>query len=214
VRHLQVLYSVLHLQDKYRVRLNNTVRQKSMPRIKTILLSLLLQSPLLAGESQMQLLSQPILANGGSESWGSPDIEFKVVDVPYIDWHHQGHPAFEGIAQTNQVLTNAPRSIPPIESNLIAFYGITIGRFDPNTKELWLRLDSAKAVGGWQTTVDQAAFAAIECIRVVSERYKVRPILRISAPRADIDKWKGVADKFNAHDLSVPFTPEDKPPQK
>jgi hypothetical protein len=70
--------------------------------IKTILLSLILQSPLLAGESQMQLLSQPILANGGSESWGSPDI----------------------------------------------------------------------------------------------------------------DKWKGVADKFNAHDLSVPFTPKDKPPQK
>jgi hypothetical protein len=31
VRHLQVLYSVLHLQDKYRVRLNNTVLLKKMP---------------------------------------------------------------------------------------------------------------------------------------------------------------------------------------
>ena len=28
MRHLQVLYSVLHLQDKYRVRLNNTVLQE------------------------------------------------------------------------------------------------------------------------------------------------------------------------------------------
>ena len=34
VRHLQVLYSVLHLQDKYRVRLNNTVRQKKYERIR------------------------------------------------------------------------------------------------------------------------------------------------------------------------------------
>jgi len=185
-----------------------------MSRITTILLTLILHSHIFAGESQMQLLSQPILANGGSESWGAPDIEFKIVDVPYIDWHHQGHPAFEGIAQTNQVLSNAPRSIPPIESNLLAFYGITVGRFDPNTKELWLRLDSAKAVDGWQTTVDQAAFAAIECIRVVSDRYKIRPILRISAPRADIDKWKGVADRFNAHDLPMPFNPEGSAPQK
>ena len=31
VRHLQVLYSVLHLQDKYRVRLNNTVGWKIIP---------------------------------------------------------------------------------------------------------------------------------------------------------------------------------------
>ncbi len=182
--------------------------------MKTILLFLavlIIREPLRAGESQMQLLAQPILANGGSESWGSPDIEFKIVDVPFIDWHHQGHPAFAGIAQTNQVLTNAPRSIPPIESNLLAFYGITIAGFDSNTKQLWLRLDSAKAAGGWQTTVADAAIAAIECIRIVAHRYKLRPMLRISAPAVEQDKWSAVAERFNAHDLSTPFVKTQKP---
>ena len=159
----------------------------------------------------MQILAQPILANGGSESLGSPGIVFKIVDVAFIDWHHQGYPAFDGIAQTNQVLTNAPRSIPPIESNLLASYGITIGGFDSNTKQLWLRLDSAKAAGSWQTTVDDAAYAAIECIRIVAHRYKVCPVLRISAPTVFQDKWQAVADRFNAHDLSTPFTKIHKP---
>lgn len=160
---------------------------------------------LVAGESQMQLLAQPILANGGSESWGSPEIEFKIIDVPFIDWHHQGHPDFSGISQTNQVLTNAPRSIPPIESNLLALYGITIGGFDPNSMHLWLRLDSATAPEGWLTTVDEAALAAIECIRIVAHRYHVRPVLRISAPAGDQERWTKVAETFNAHDLSAPF---------
>jgi len=159
-----------------------------------------------SGESQTQLLAQPILAYGGSESWGAPDIEFKIVDVPYIDWHHQGYPAFSGIAQTNQLLTNAPRTIPPIESNLLAFYGITIGAFDSNTQELWLRLDSAKSVTGWQTSLEDAGYAAIECIRIVAQRYKVRPKLLISAPQPSQEEWSRVAKRFNNHDLSKPFT--------
>ena len=87
-----------------------------MKSLLTFLISLTMGLALIAGESQTQLLAQPILGNGGSDSWGAPDVEFKIVDVPFIDWHHQGHPAFQAIAQTNQLLTNAPRSIPPIAS--------------------------------------------------------------------------------------------------
>ena len=152
-----------------------------MKSLLTFLISLTMGMTLRAGGSQTQLLAPPILAHGGADSWGAPDVEFRIVDVPFIDWHHQGHPAFQAIAQTNQLLTNAPRSIPPIESNLLAMYGITIGGFDPNSQELWLRLDSAKAPTGWQTTVEDAAFAAMECIRIVADRYKSRPKLRISA---------------------------------
>jgi hypothetical protein len=176
-----------------------------MQVILPLLISLVIGLPLFAGESQMQLLSQPILAHGGSESWGAPDVEFKIVDVPFIDWHHQGQPAFQAIAQTNQVLTNAPRSIHPIESNLLALYGITIGGFDPVSQELWLRLDSAKAPTGWQTSVEDAAFAAIECIRIVAERYKRHPKLRISSPVNDQAKWTEIAERFNAHDMTRPF---------
>ncbi len=39
MRHLQVLYSVLHLQDKYRVRLNNTVRHKNMDYLLIVALT-------------------------------------------------------------------------------------------------------------------------------------------------------------------------------
>ena len=177
-----------------------------MKSILPLLISLAIGTALFAGESQTQLLAQPILAHGGSESWGAPDVEFKIVDVPFIDWHHQGQPAFQAIAQTNQVLTNAPRSIPPIESNMLAMYGITIGGIDPNSQELWLRLDSAKAASGWQTSVEDAAFAAIECIRIVADRYKRRPKLRISAPASDQPKWTAIAERFNKHDMARPFT--------
>ena len=170
-----------------------------------LLISLAIGTTLCGGESQTQLLAQPILAHGGSESWGSPDVEFKIVDVPFLDWHHQGQPAFQAIARTNQVLTNAPRDIPPIESNLLAMYGITIGGIDPGSQELWLRLDSAKAPTGWQTSVEDAGFAAIECIRIVAERYKRRPMLRISAPENDQPKWTAVAERFNKHDMARPF---------
>ena len=176
-----------------------------MKSLLTFLISLTMGMTLRAGESQTQLLAQPILAHGGSDSWGAPDAGFKIVDVPFIDWHHQGHPAFQAIAQTNQLLTNAPRSIPPIESNLLAMYGITIGGFDANSRELWLRLDAAKAPAGWQTTVEDAAFAAMECIRIVADRYKSRPKLRISAPATDQAKWTTIAERFNKHDLARPF---------
>lgn len=174
-------------------------------RILVSLLFLACGSFLIGGESQTQLLAQPILAHGGSESWGAPDIEFKIVDVPYVDWQNQGHPAFQGISQANQLLTNAPRDIPRIESNLLAKYGIAIGRFDPNTKELSLYLDTAKTAKGLQTSVEDAAFAAIECIRIVAVRYKQRPNLRIVAPAGEQPRWTLVAERFNKHDLALPF---------
>lgn len=182
-----------------------------MKPILPLLISLALGTALFGGESQPQLLAQPILAHGGSESWGAPDVEFKIVDVPFIDWNHQGHPAFEAIAQPNQVLTNAPRRISPIESNLLAVYGITIGSFAPYSQELSLRLDSAQATAGWQTSVEDAAFAAIECIRIVAERYQRRPKLRIAAAANDQPKWTAVAERFNKHDMTRPFTKTQTP---
>ena len=158
---------------------------------------------LCASESQTQLLVQPILAHGGAESWGSPDVEFRIVDVPFLNWSHQGKPAYRAIAQPNQILTNAPRDVRLPESNLLAFYGITIGG---GSGELWLRLESAQAVKGWQTTIEAAAYAALECIRIVADRYHDHPKVRISAPKGEEQKWSEVEKRFSTHDFSKPFT--------
>ena len=49
------------------------------------------------------------------------------------------------------------------------------------------------------------AFAAIDCIRIVADRYKSRPKLRFSAPARDQTKWTTIAERFNKHDLARPF---------
>jgi hypothetical protein len=162
-----------------------------------------------ASESQTLLLAQPILAHGGTVHWesGDPksaDIDFKIVDVPFLDWSHQGHPAYRGIAQPNQILTNAPRDVRLPESNLLALYGITIG-YDFSTGDVWLRLDSARAVDGWRATIDDAAYAALECIRIVANRYRDHPKLHISAPKGEESKWSDIEKRFHEHDLTKPF---------
>jgi hypothetical protein len=153
-------------------------------------------------ESQTQILSQPILAYGAA--WPE-NSEFKIIDVPYLDWSHQGHPAYGGITQSNHILTNAPRDASVPESNLLAVYGIRIG-YDFSTGDLWLRLESARAVSGWQATVDDAAYAALECIRIVANRYRDRPKLHISPPKGEEPKWSDIEKRFHEHDLTKPFT--------
>ena len=175
-----------------------------MRNIISAMLGLLLAgSGAIAGDSQTQLLAQPIIDHGGTESWGE-GVEFKIVDVPFLNWYFQGKPAYRGIGQTNQILTDAPREVREPESNLLAAMEITIG-YDSETGKLWLGLESARPMEGWETTVEEAAYAALECIRIVAQRYKDRPKVIIRPPAGSEAKWKAVEERFSKHDLSKPF---------
>ena len=153
----------------------------------------------IASESQTQVLAQPVIAHGGGDG-----AEFTITDVPYLNWYFRGKPAYRGIAQTNQILTDAPRDVREPESNLLAAMEITIG-YDPEEGRLWLGLESARQLEGWSTTVEEAAYAALECIRIVAQRYGDRPQVIIRPPVGEETKWQAVQDRFRQHDLSKPF---------
>ncbi len=155
-----------------------------------------------AGTCQTQLIVQPILAHGGAESWdGAP---YRIVDVPFLKWHYQGHPAYEAISQTNTILTDASRRERIPESNLLAFMGINIG-YDFAESKLWLHLANAHEVEGWGITVEEAGFVALECIRQVAHRYGHKPDVIIRPPKGSEKLWEDVQARFAAHDLAKPF---------
>lgn len=155
-----------------------------------------------AGTCQTQLIVQPILAHGGAESWGG-DF-YRIVDVPFLKWHYQGHPAYEAISQTNTILTDASRRDRLPESNLLALMGINIG-YDFAESKLWLHLTSAHEVDGWNITIEEAGFAALECVRQVAHRYEHKPQVMIRPPKGSEKFWEDVQTRFATHDLAKPF---------
>ena len=177
--------------------------------MRRILLSLavLLLAPFLAsaGTSQTQLIVQPIIAHGEAESWEGED--YRIVDVPYLKWYFQGHPAYEGIAQTNAILTDASRHIRLPESNLLAMMEVGIG-YDFEESKLWLQLGGADEVEGWDISVEEAGYIALECIRRVAHRYNHRPTVIIGPPEGEEAKWQAIQERFAKHDFSKPFLAE------
>jgi len=173
-----------------------------MKRILASIVIGLTSSAALAGTCQTQLIVQPILAHGGAESWGGE--LYRIVDVPFLKWHYQGHPAYEAIAQTNTILTDASRRERVPESNLLAFMGINIG-YDFAESKLWLHLTSAQEIEGWSVTVEEAAFVALECIRRVAVRYEHKPTVFIKPIKGKEQHWKAVQERFAVHDFTQPF---------
>ena len=154
------------------------------------------------GTCQTQLIVQPILAHGGAESWDG-DL-YRIVDIPFLKWHYQGHPAYEAISQTNTILTDASRRERLPESNLLSLMGINIG-YDFAESKLWLNLTSAHEVEGWEISVEEAGFVALECIRQVANRYEHKPDVIIRPPRGAENFWEDVQTRFASHDLTKPF---------
>ena len=176
-----------------------------MIRAVTTILLLLITSLCFAGTSQTQLIVQPIIGYGEAEPWEGN--AFRIVDVPFLKKHYQGHPAYEGIAQTNSILTDAPRSERQPESNLLALMDISIG-YDFASSTLSLHLSNARKIEGRSPTVREAGFIALECIRIVAHRHGHKPKVVISTNEEDSVFWKKVELRFSTHDLSKPFQTE------
>lgn len=167
-----------------------------------LLLSLALTIIAPAGTYQTQLIVQPIIGYGEAEPWDGES--FRIVDVPFLKHHFQGHPAYEGITHSNVILTNAPRSEKQPESNLLSLMGISI-IYDFASSTLWLHMSNAHRLEGWPMTVKHAGFAALECIRLVAHRYSHRPKVLIRAQDRDTAFWKQIEQRFASHYLSKPF---------
>ncbi|YCM42286.1 hypothetical protein V2O64_13325 [Verrucomicrobiaceae bacterium 227] len=93
----------------------------------TKILSVVLSGVALAGSSQTQLIVQLILGHGDAESWDGD--HYRIADVPFLKWQYQGHPAYEAIAQTNAIFTDASRRerLPDNIMTRAEVFSITIG---------------------------------------------------------------------------------------
>ena len=53
--------------------------------------------------------------------------------------------------------------------------------------------------------IEEAVDIALECIRLVENRYRAKVGVIIISPDASVSKWKAVERRFNGHDLAKPF---------
>ena len=180
-------------------------RSAKMIRATILLFLLILTSVGFSSTSQTQLIVQPIIGHGEAESWNGDS--YRIVDVPYLKEYFQGHPAYEGIAQTNSILTDAPRSERQPESNLLALMGISI-RYDFASSTVWLDMTNAQELEGWPITVQEGGFVALECIRMVAYRYEHKPKVAIRSKDEDKDFWANIEKRFAKHNLSQQFNAE------
>lgn len=169
---------------------------------------LLSGSRIRASTSCTQVTVQAIYASKEEpdrEWWGAKD--YRILDVPFLNCRYDGHPPYEAITQSHPILHNGDKSVGAVECNLLCLLGIRI-EHDPSGKplEVRLNLEDAKEVKGVTTTIEEAAEIALECIRVVANRYGGAKIQVIIVPPNDsVAKWKAVEQRFNGHDLSKPF---------
>ena len=179
-----------------------------MKYITQLLLLVLVASRLSATTSHMFLVVQPIYNEDQSDraSWGP--IDYKILDVPFLDCRYNGHPAYEAISQSNHVMTNSRSPGDSTEEvNLLVIVGISV-EYDLVSNEVRLHLESAKKPDDCTISIEDAAYAALECIRIVANREKAHPKILISAPEGQNAKWQAVMTRFQAHDLTLPFTKE------
>ena len=157
------------------------------------------QAGVSAGESAVVLVPQPIT---GVRDGISEPVEFRIVAVPYLNWYHHG-PPYTAIAQTNTLLTSAPRAVRLPEANLLALYSIRIGH-DPDRAVLYLRLENARRPEGLTTSIRTAGLVALECVRRLTGDAP-RPTVKISSATGDTEFWKVVEERFAKHDYTKPF---------
>jgi hypothetical protein len=156
-----------------------------------------------AGESAVVIVYQPII----TESEDTP-MGVKILPVPFLWWNaHSGSPAFpySAITAHHQLLTDASREEIMEDRNLLSAAGIRIaGSFEDGTVYVRFENYSRPLLVPDETTLDDVAEAALECIRRVAHDLKKRPKLIISG-KGDEAKWKKWEGRFAKWDLEKPF---------
>jgi hypothetical protein len=174
--------------------------------MKTLALQLILFISAVCGLqgsiSTTLLIPQPIVAFGDTEDWtttGSPDTDemYMILCKPYFEYHYNG-PVYKPIAEEN-IMEGTER-----DCNLLSLYKIKITQ-EFMSKDLILDLSQATPEKNSALTLEIAGYAALECIRMVANRYRHEITVRIVAPVGQEEKWLSTQKQFAAHDKSKPF---------
>ena len=175
-------------------------------RFFAVVAVLLSYTPCRAGVSTVTIVYQPILTTSEAVSVETPK-GFVVLPVPFLCYHFQRRPPYYAITQPNQILTDAPRSVLPDDSNLLSSAGVLIaGAFDDET--VYVRFENLRhpRLASEDVTDDDIAEAALECVRRLAQDTKKRPKLIITGKQGDEAKWQKWQKHFEQHDLAKPFT--------
>lgn len=156
-----------------------------------------------AGVSAIVIIYQPIITAGEAVTIDTPK-GFAVMPIPFECFHFHGRPPFYAIAQPNPLLTDAPRSRLPGDSNLVSLAGVTIGS-SIDDDIVHVHFESLKPPAGHDATPDDIAEATLECIRRMAEHAPKRPMLKITGKKDEETKWLRWQDHFQKHDLTKPY---------
>ena len=167
-------------------------------------------SSAIANESKTYYVPQPIVAFGDTEEWtltGDPRIkeQYIILGKPYFQKHNHG-PLYDQIAYSNMMADSGMDSNDglPRDCNLLSLHQIKITR-KFHSKIVHLDLSEVKLDKNSVITIDVVAYAALECIRIVSHRYNHNIQLQIIPPKGGKKKWKNIESAFNEHDMAKPF---------
>ena len=156
-----------------------------------------------AGVSATVIIYQPIIIGGEATVIETPK-GFAIMPVPFECYHYHGRPPFDAVAQPNPILTDAPRSVLPRDSNLASLAGVTIGWL-LDEDNIYVHFENLRAPGGFEIAEEDVAEATLECIRRMAAEASKRPTVQISGRRGEQAKWKRWQDQFNKHDLAKQF---------
>ena len=156
-----------------------------------------------AGVSAIVIIYQPIITAGEAVTIETTK-GFAVMPIPFECFHYHGRPPFYAIAQPNPLLTDAPRSRLPGDSNLLSLAGVTIGS-SIDDDIVHIHFESLKPPAGYDLTPDDIAEATLECIRRMAQDAPKRPILKITGKKDDEAKWLRWQEHFQKHDLTKPY---------
>ena len=153
-------------------------------------------------ESTTLLIPQPIVAFGDTEDWtttGSPDTDemYMILFKPYFEYHYNG-PVYKPISEKN-MMDGTER-----DCNLLSLYKIKITH-ESMSKNVILDLSQAEPEKNSVLTLEIAGYAALECIRIVANRYHHDISVEIVPPKEQKDTWLLIQKQFAAHDKSKPF---------
>lgn len=148
------------------------------------------------------LIPQPIVAFGDTEDWtttGAPDTDemYMMLCKPYFVYHYNG-PVYTPIAEEN-IMDHTGR-----DCNLLSLYKIKITQ-EFMSKNVILDLSKAEAEKDSALSLETAGYAALECIRMMANRYHHDISIEIVPPKGHEEKWQLIQKQFAAHDRSKPF---------
>ena len=160
-----------------------------------------------AGVSAVVIIYQPIMTGGEATVIETPK-GFTIMPIPFECFHYHGKPPFYAIAQPNPILTDAPRSRLPSDSNLVSAAGITIGS-SIDDDIVYVHFESLHPPAGFDVIEDDIAEATFDCIRRMARDAGKRPTLKVTGKKGDEAKWQRWQDSFNKHELTTAFKRPD-----